>query len=57
MDLLYFIKEYWVIITFLLGILTTLIVFIKSMIDATKCSLRNYILTIYDRCKKRKDLI
>ena len=56
MDLLYFIKEYWVIITFLLGILTTLIVFIKSMIDATKCSLRNDILTIYDRCKDDKTI-
>lgn len=54
MNLLYFVKEFWVIITFLLGILTTLIVFIKSMINATKCSLRNDILTIYDRCKDNK---
>ena len=33
-----------------------IIVFIESMIYATKCSLRNDILTIYDRCKDDKTI-
>lgn len=49
MEALQFIKEYWFLITFLGGILTTIFTFGKSMIEATKCSLRNDILTIYDR--------
>ena len=43
------IKEYWVIITFLSGVLVAIFTFGKSMIEATKCSLRNDILDIYDR--------
>lgn len=43
------IKEYWVIITFLCGVLVAIFAFGKSMIEATKCSLRNDILDIYDR--------
>lgn len=46
-----FIKEYWTQIIFLAGVLGTFIIFAKSMIEATKCSLRNDILDIYDRCK------
>ena len=44
-----FIKEYWAIITFLSGMLVAIFTFGKSMIEATKCSLRNDILDIYDR--------
>lgn len=56
MEMLNFLKEYWVIITFLLSITTTLLVFSKAMIQATKCSLRNDILAIYDRCKDEKTI-
>lgn len=51
MQFLQFIKDYWFLITFLGGILIAIFTFGKSMIEATKCSLRNDILTIYDRCK------
>lgn len=51
-----FIQEWWVQIIFLLGILGTLIKFIQSMIQATKCSLRNQILSIYDRCKDEQEI-
>lgn len=50
------IKEYWVIITFLCGVLAAMFTFGKSMIEATKCSLRNDILEIYDRCKEKKQI-
>lgn len=49
MEVLQFIKEYWVLITFLVGELVAIYTFGKSMIEATKCSLRNDILDIYDR--------
>ena len=49
MQIISFIKEYWVLITFLFSILVATYTFGKSMIEATKCSLRNDILDIYDR--------
>lgn len=56
MQFLQFIKDYWFLITFLGGILIAIFTFGKSMIEATKCSLRNDILTIYDRCKDDKKI-
>ena len=56
MEIIKFVKEYWVQLMFLFGILGALIVFSKSMIEATKCSLRNDILDIYDRCKETKTI-
>lgn len=47
-----FIKEYWTQIIFVVGIVGTFLMFAKSMVEATKCSLRNDILDIYDRCKE-----
>ena len=49
MEILEFIRDYWVLITFFGGLLVTIFTFGKSMIEATKCSLRNDILDIYDR--------
>ena len=49
MQILQFIKDYWFLITFLVGELVAIYTFGKSMIEATKCSLRNDILDIYDR--------
>ena len=61
--MLNFLKEYWFLITFLLAQIGFLISFYKrvkqSAIDtkeATKCSLRNDILEIYDRCKENKKI-
>jgi len=51
-----FIKEYWAQITFALSIITALVIFIKAMIEAVKCLLRNDILAIYDRCKESKSI-
>ena len=50
------IKEYWVQLVFLVSILGTLIGFIIAMINATKCTLRNDILEIWDRCKNDKKI-
>lgn len=50
------IKEYWVQIIFFSSILLSLLKFIESTIEATKCSLRNDILEIYDRCKDKKQI-
>ena len=51
-----FIKTYWVQITFVCTLLTAMYKFAKAMIEATKCSLRNDILEIYDRCKENKKI-
>ena len=54
MQILNFIKTYWVQILFVFGILGAMYKFERAMIEATKCSLRNDILEIYDRCKDNK---
>lgn len=47
MEILKYIKEYWTQIVFFVSMLAI----VKSFIEATKCSLRNDILEIWDRCK------
>lgn len=56
MVILNFLKEYWVQITFICTILISFLKFSKAMLEATKCSLRNDILSIYDRCKDSKKI-
>lgn len=56
MEILKFIKEYWVQIVFFFSILTTFIIFAKVTMSSVKCSLRNDILDIYDRCKDTKKI-
>lgn len=56
MDILEFMKTYWVLITFFVSEIGALFVFVKSIHRGTKCSLRNDILSIYDRCKKSKTI-
>lgn len=56
MGIIKFIKDYWVLITFTFGAVSTFLVFIKDAIEAIKCSLRNDILSIYDRCKDKKQI-
>lgn len=57
MQILKFIKDYWVLITFLVGVICTFFTFIFYMIQAIKCSLRNDILDIYDRAVDRGNKI
>ena len=56
MNILVFIKEYWFLITFCFSILIGFYRIVKIQSEATKCSLRNDILTIYDRCKEDKKI-
>ena len=51
-----FLKEYWVIITAFLGELGILWGFVININKSTKCTLRNDILAIYDRCKDSKTI-
>lgn len=52
MEILNFIKEYWVLITFFLGEVGLIWGFVKNINKSTKCTLRNDILDIFDRCKE-----
>ena len=56
MEIINFIKEYWVIIAFLVGEISVVWTFIKSVIKGIKCTLRNDILDIYDRCKDKQEI-
>lgn len=56
MPVINFIKNYWVQIMFVCTLLGAMYKFAKAMIEATKCSLRNDILEIYDRCKENKKI-
>ena len=56
MQILDFLKIYWVQIVFVFGVFAAMYRFEKAMIQATKCSLRNDILEIYDRCKEKKQI-
>lgn len=60
MEILDFIKEYWVIIAFFLGEIGVGVGvvwgFIQSIRKGMKCTLRNDILDIYDRCKEKRGI-
>lgn len=56
MEVINFIKEYWVLISFFVGEIGALIIFAKSILKGTKCSLRNDILDIWDRCNEKKEI-
>ena len=56
MEIIAFLKEYWVLITFFLGEIGALLLFAKLVIEAVKCLLRNDILNIYDKCKSTKTI-
>ena len=53
MEVLDFIKEYWVIITAFLGEVGIVWGFVNNINKSTKCTLRNDILDIFDRCKEQ----
>lgn len=56
MQIINFLKEYWVLITFFVGEIGALFLFANSIHKASKCSLRNDILDIYDRCKDTRKI-
>lgn len=56
MAILDFLKQYWVLITFFIGEIGIVYVFIQAIKEGIKCSLRNDILDIYDRCKETKTI-
>ena len=56
MEILNFIKTYWTQIVFLFGLLSAWIIQIKASREATRCSLRNDILDIWDKCKETKTI-
>lgn len=52
MTLIKFVKEYWTQIVFFISMLGI----VKAFIEATKCSLRNDMLMIWDLCKDKKQI-
>ena len=56
MEVINFLKEYWVLITFFVGEIGIVWAFIRSIIDGIRCTLRNDILDIYDRCKDKQEI-
>ena len=56
MIIIEFIKDYWAQILFVCAILFGFYKFAMAMIESVKCSLRNDILEIYDRCKDKKQI-
>lgn len=51
-----FIKEYWTQIVFAVGLIVSLYTIIKNNNEAVKCSLRNDMLEIWDKCKDKKEI-
>lgn len=56
MAVINFIVEYWVLITFFIGEIGVVWAFVKSLEKGIKCTLRNDILDIYDRCKDQQEI-
>lgn len=56
MEILELIKHYWVMITFFVGEIAVVWTFIKSVLEGIKCTLRNDILAIFDRCKEKEEI-
>ena len=56
MKIINFIHNYWTQIIFIIGIFCAVIKIIKTNNYATKCSLRNNILQIYDSCKDKEEI-
>ena len=56
MEMLDFIKNYWVLISFFVGEIGVLFAFVKSIQRGTKCTLRNDIVEIYEQCKTTRTI-
>lgn len=55
-EVINFLKEYWVLIAFFIGEIGALFIFANTIYKGIKCSLRNDILDIWDRCKDSKKI-
>lgn len=56
MDIVKIIKDYWVQIGFVIGLIGSVYAIIKNNNEAVKCSLRNDMLEIWDKCKDEKKI-
>lgn len=56
MQFLDFLKEYWGLILFSFGEIGVVFAFIHTLREGIKCTLRNDILDIYDRCKDKNEI-
>lgn len=56
MNILQFLKDYWTQIVFFIGGAAGFIGILKANKEATKCSLRNDILQIYNECKDKREI-
>ena len=56
MEIINFIKDYWVLITFFFGEIGVLIAFVNSIHKGIKCTLRNDIVEIYEDCKVKREI-
>lgn len=56
MEIIGFLEEYWVLITFFVSEIGALFVFAKTILKVLKCSLRNDMLNIWDKCKDSKKI-
>lgn len=51
-----FLRENWVLITFCASEVGVIYGFVRLLIKTAKCTLRNDILSIYDKCKESKQI-
>ena len=56
MNIINIIHDYWTQFLFFVGIISGIIKIIQVSKNATKCSLRNDILQIYDSCKNEEKI-
>ena len=56
MSIMQFLKEYWVVISFFVTEIIALIIFANVVLKILKCSLRNDMLDIWDKCKDKKQI-
>ena len=56
MKILMFIKDYWTLLVALIGLIGSVIAIVKNNNEAVKCSLRNDMLEIWDKCKDSKKI-
>lgn len=56
MEILNFIKNYWVLISFFVGEITIVLAIFKSILRGIKCTLRNDIVEIYEECRRNREI-
>ena len=56
MKVLEIIRNYWTQIVFLFGLIASVVIIVRNNNEAIKCSLRNDMLEIWDKCKDKKQI-